>query len=187
MAPPVLGFPPVYEIVTGWKGLLAFWGGLVAHVLILVVLAALSGLTKQTAGVAAAAFGIEAAIYFAIDIAYVFGVELRMNNYFYDANNFPRPIIQRLVLLAMFFVYAAAANTFVVVLPALDAVEMDYWRVAFHSFAIGMFAYANLGLVQAWSYQGFPLELVGTLPLGGGLLSCFSSVLTVLICDSFNN
>ena len=47
---------------------------------------------------------------------------------------------------------------------------------------MGWFAYGNLALVQAWSYPRYPLEIVGIMPLSGGLLSMCTSILTTFIC-----
>ena len=167
--------------------MLALWGGLFTQVSVIVLLAGMSGVTQQAPGTVVAAYFIVMGIYFAIDIVWVMGLEMRLLNYFFDANAFERPSLQRVVLLPTFFLFAAAANTFVVILPTLDAYPdpffVNYWEVAFRAFLLGWFAYGNLALVQAWSYRGYPLEIVGLMPLSGGALSCFSSPLTVLICE----
>ena len=174
-----------FEVASGWPGMLAFWGGLLAQTVAFIVLAVVAGVTTQSPGVAIAAFAIEATFYFLIDVTYVFSVEMRMNTFFYRMSGHPMPSLHRMPFLGLFFVYATAANTIVIVLPALDASSPDYSKVALDGFVMGAFAYANLALVQAWSYKQFPFELVGMLPLSGGVLSASSSLLTVLICDQF--
>ena len=152
----------------------------------IVLLAGLSETSAQPVGVAIAAYFISVAIYLPIDVAWVFVVEMRVFNYFFDRNNYERPTLTRPFLLPTFFLYAAAANTLVVILPALDAAgagEPDYWGVALRGFMMGNFAYANLALVNAWSFPRYPLELVGLMPLSGGAFSCISSLLTTLVCN----
>ena len=67
-----------------------------------------------------AAYFISMAIYFVIDVAWVFGLEMNMLNRWFDKYYYERPSLQRPYLLAVFFVFAAAANTLVVVVPALE-------------------------------------------------------------------
>ena len=179
-----------YILKTGNLGMLALWGGLFAQASVIVLLAGLSETSEQPVGTAIAAYFISMAIYLSVDIAWVMGIELRMLNWFYDQNNFPRPALQRAVLLPVFFLFAAAANTLVIILPALDESNyvwqgVDYWAVALRSFTMGWFAYGNLALVQAWSYPNFPLEIVGLMPLSGGALSMVSSLVTTLIFKQF--
>jgi hypothetical protein len=183
--------PEEYLMPTGYTGMAIFWGGLAAQVGVLVTLGVLADATSQPIGVVLAAYFLSMGIYFAIDLAYVFLFEMRVLNEFLfgeakgDANKngevFVTPGMKRPALLPVFFLYAAAANAFAIVLPALDD-DTDLLAVAFRAFLLGWFAYGNLALVQAWSYRYFPLELVGPLPLSGGALSCAASTLTVLIC-----
>ena len=187
--------PEEYILPTGARGVALFWGGLVAQVAVLVTLGVVSDATSQPLGVVFAAYFLSMGIYFAIDLAYVFLFELPVvNEFVFDAAEreakesggvFMKPAMERGALLPVFFLYAAAANTFVIVLPALETDPLDpriLPTVAFRGFLLGWFAYGNLALVQAWSYRHFPLELVGPLPLSGGALSCATSTLTVLIC-----
>lgn len=176
-----------YELNTGLTGFLTLWVGLFAQASTIVLLAGLSGTSAQPVGVALAAYFISMVIYFLIDVAWVFGLEMRILNYFFDSNYFDRPTLQRAVLLPTFFVFAAAANTFVIILPSLDSIDQDssfsYWGVALRGFTMGWFAYGNLALVQAWSYKGYPLEIVGIMPLSGGALSMITSLLTTYLCE----
>ena len=176
-----------YDLATGWRGMLALWGGLYVQVSLIVLFAGMAGGgTTQPVGTAVAAYFLSAVIYFVFDVAYVYGLEMRVNNWLFDSNGFERPGLQRPILLPTFFLYAAAANTLVVILPALDAAgagEPDYWGVALRGFMMGNFSYANLALVNAWSFPRYPLELVGLMPLSGGAFSCISSLLTTLICS----
>ena len=187
--------PEEYILPTGYPGVALFWGGLAAQVAVLVTLGVVSDATSQPIGVVFAAYFLSMGIYFAIDLAYVFLFELPViNQRVFDAAKrdakkngevFIAPAMKRGALLPVFFLYAAAANTFAVVLPALDTDPLDSSilpTVAFRGFLLGWFAYGNLALVQAWSYRHFPLELVGPLPLSGGALSSATSTLTVLIC-----
>jgi len=178
-----------YEIPTGRVGLLTLWGGLFLQISTIVLLAGLSETSAQTVGTAVAAYFISMAIYFVVDIVWVMGIELRLNNYFFDENEYKRPALQRAVLLPAFFLVAAAANTLVVILPALDESQYDtkfnFWTVALRGFTMGWFAYGNLARVQAWSYRNFPLEIIGVMPLSGGALSMVSSILTTFICKQF--
>ena len=183
--------PEEYILPTGYIGVAIFWGGLAAQVAVLVTLGVVSDATSQPLGVAFAAYFLSMGIYFAIDLAYVFLFELPViNQRVFDAAErdakekggaFVKPAMERGALLPVFFLYAAAANAFAIVLPALDD-DTDLLAVAFRGFLLGWFAYGNLALVQAWSYRHFPLELVGPLPLSGGALSSATSTLTVLIC-----
>lgn len=174
-----------YEIRTGLTGFLTLWVGVAVQISTLVVLAAVSGTSSVPFGVAVAAYWISMAIYFVFDIAWVLAVEQRVLSYFLSRNDHPEPGLERPVLLGIFFLFAAAANTFVVILPGLDERGSDKMlpRVALRAFAMGLFAYANLGLVQAWGSRTFPLEVLGIMPLSGGLLSLCSSLLTTLICE----
>ena len=177
-----------YELKTGTSGIVYFWGGLFAQVSVIVLLAGLAnGSTAQPAGVVVLAFFLSMLFYFLIDVAWVFGVEIRMFNrmneaYGYEVIGDPtRPL-----LLGVFFLFSATANTFVVILPALDEAgigDVDYVTLALRSYLLGWFAYGNLALVQAWTYKNYPLDIVGTMPLSGGALSCFSSLLTAVICS----
>ena len=185
--------PEEYILPTGLRGVALFWGGLAAQVAVLVTLGVVSDATSQPIGVVFAAYFLSMGIYFAIDLAYVFLFEMRvLNEFLFDAAEgdaakdekgkvFMKPELARHALLPVFFLYAAAANAFAIVLPALDD-DTDLLAVAFRAFLLGWFAYGNLALVQAWSYRYFPLELVGPLPLSGGALSCATSTLTVLLC-----
>ena len=183
--------PEEYILPTGYAGVALFWGGLAAQVAVLVTLGVVSAATSQPIGVVFAAYFLSMGIYFAIDLAYVFLFELPViNQRVFDAAKrdarkngevFIAPAMKRGALLPVFFLYAAAANAFAIVLPALDD-DTDLLAVAFRAFLLGWFAYGNLALVQAWSYRHFPLELVGPLPLSGGALSCATSTLTVVIC-----
>ena len=183
--------PEQYKVPTGYTGVAIFWGGLAAQVAVLVTLGVVSDATSQPIGVVFAAYFLSMGIYFAIDLAYVFLFELPVLNDFLftaakrDAKErgevFVTPAMERGALLPVFFLYAAAANAFAIVLPALDD-DTDLLAVAFRGFLLGWFAYGNLALVQAWSYRYFPLELVGPLPLSGGALSCATSTLAVVIC-----
>ena len=176
-----------YDLVTGLTGVLTLWVGAFAQASTIVFFAGMAGVTTQPVGTAFAAFFLSMGIYFAIDIAWVVGLEMGILNYFYKAYNFQELRLTRPVLIAVFFVFAATANTLTVILPALDAAapDPDYWTVALRAFLLGWFSYGNLALVQAWSYPGFPIEIVGIMPLSGGLLSCFSSLLVVLTCAQF--
>jgi uncharacterized membrane protein len=144
-----------------------------------------NGGTAQPVGTVFAAFFICAGIYFLIDIAWVLLLEMRILNWFFDKYDFKRPKLTRGILVPVFFVYAALANSFVVILPALDDAGSgidNTTNTALRAFLLGWFSYGNLALVQAWSYEGYPLEIVGIMPLSGGVLSCVSSLLTVEIC-----
>ena len=176
-----------YDLATDLTGVLTLWVGAFAQVSTIVFLAGMAGVTSQPVGTAFAAYFISMVVYFVIDIVWVLGLEMRILNFFFDANNFTRPKLTRPLLIVIFFFFSATANTLSVILPALDAAapNPDYWAVAFRAFLMGWFSYGNLALVQAWSYPGYPLEIVGIMPLSGGLLSCFSSVITVLICAQF--
>ena len=173
-----------YLLNTGYAGLFALYGGLALQITIFSVLFAISG-TMQTFATVFAAISLCGVIYFVFDVAYVFSIELRLLRYFYDSYEMPsRPGMHRSLLLGVFFIVAALANAFCIVLPELDASgagEADLASVAFRGFVLGFFAYANLALVQAWSYRGFPLELCGLLPVSGGAFSCLSSLLTTII------
>ena len=169
-----------YDLTTRWIGFFTLWGGLMVQLLIIVWLAGLSETSRQSVGTAVAAYFLSMVIYFVIDVARVVGLEMRVNNWFFDQNFYERPSLTRPILLPTFFLFAAAANTFVVILPALDE-GANFWSVALRGFVMGWFAYGNLALVQAWSYPRFPLELVGVMPLSGGVLSMSSSVLTTAV------
>lgn len=171
----------------GVASYVALFGGLAAQLGVLAVLSHMSKLTTQSIGTTAAAFFLSMGVYFVIDVLWVGLIEMRMLNYFYDKHSFPRPKLTRPALIAVFFLFAAAANTIVVVLPTLDNAKdqsPDYWSAALRAFVLGNFAYGNLALVQAWSFPGFPVELIGTLPLSGGALSVASSVTTVAVVHS---
>ena len=174
-----------YEFNTGCGGFLTLWVGLFVQVSTIVLLAGLSETSAQPVGVAIAAYFISVAIYLPIDVAWVFVVEMRVFNYFFDRNNYERPTLTRPFLLPTFFLFAAAALTLVVILPGLDerSEEKMLERVALRGFTLGWFAYGNLTLVQAWSYKRYPLELLGISPLSGGVLCMLSSLFTTLICD----
>ena len=174
-----------YEFNTGLTGLLTLWVGLFVQVSFVVMLAGLSETSSQPVGVAIGAYFISMVIYFLIDLPWVYFIEVKILNYFFDGNYYERPTFNRPILLPVFFLFAAAANTLVVILPALDERGTDKMiaRAALRSFTMGWFAYGNLALVQAWSYKGYPLEIVGIMPLSGGVLSMASSVCTTLICE----
>lgn len=178
-----------YLLRTGWPGMLALWGGLAVQVGAISILAGVSGATNQSPGKATAAFFLVMIIYFVLDVAYVMSVELKLLEYFYDAYDMNcKPALSRPVLVGIFFLYAATANTFAIVLPALDAAgvnEPDYGSTAMRAFLLGWFAYGNLALVQAWSNDRYPLEIVGLIPVSGGAFSCASSVLTLYLCTLF--
>ena len=172
---------------TGIVGYVALFGGLAAQMGVLALLCHMADLTQQNIFTTIAAYGISMGVYIVVDVAWVAGIEMRMLNYFNDFYSFPRLKLTRPPLIVVFFFFAAMANTLVVILPALDAAaggEPAYWTVALRAFTLGWYSYGNLALVQAWSYPGFPLELVGTLPLSGGALSAASSIATVAILSS---
>lgn len=172
-----------YELLTGLPGFLTLWLGAFLQVSTIVLLAGVSETSEQSPGIAVLAYFLSAVIYFAIDAPWVFFIEQRWFNYLFDTYGFERPGLTRGILLPVFFVFAAAANTLVVILPALD--EGDAWvptRVMLRGFTMGWFSYGNLALVQAWSYKGYPLEIVGIMPMSGGVFSMVSSIATTYIC-----
>ena len=173
-----------YDLATGLTGVLTLWVGAFAQVSTIVFFAGMADLTAQPVGTAVAAFFISMLTYFLIDIAWVVGLEMHILNYFYKMYDFQELALTRPVLIAVFFLFSATANTVTVILPALDmpTPTPDYWTAALRAFVLGWFSYGNLALVQAWSYPRFPLEIVGIMPLSGGFLSCFSSLITVFIC-----
>lgn len=175
----------VYTIYTGQRGWAIFLGGLFVQAAIIAELAGLSEVSQQPLGIGVAAFFICAAVYFVIDVAWVFCIEMTILNWMFDEAGYERPKLTRMLLLPTFFVYASLANTLVVILPALDEGMNginNFWTVGLRAFCLGWFSYGNLALVQAWSYKRYPLEIVGIMPLSGGLLSFSSSLITYGIC-----
>ena len=175
-----------YELETGAVGFVTLWGGLFTQLFVIALLLGITnGGTTQPIATAFAALGLCGGIYILIDVAWVFGLEIHILNWFFDENQYKRPKLTRSLLVPVFFVYATMANTFAIILPALDEAESgadNLAQVALRAFLLGWFSYGNLALVQAWSYERYPLEIVGIMPLSGGALSCVSSVSTVAIC-----
>ena len=163
---------------------------IVAQIALLVGLGLAADTFTLDAGKAIAAYFLSAAIYFAIDIAWVAGVELHLIRIINGFYNFDEFLLQRPYLIIVFFVYAAAANTIIVIVPALqtaiDTTTINYADVAWKAFALGNFAYANLALVTAWQLPNYPLELCAFLPLSGGCLSMLSSLSVVAFLAQFS-
>ena len=171
-------------IESGAAGAFALYGGIVGQFTVVLVLALLGGMSSQPLSTQAAALGLSIVIYFTMDITYVYCFEMRVLNFFYDAAAFPRPQLQRVILLPAFFLVACGCLSTVVILPALDeagAGDLNLLAVALRGFLVGHFAYANLSFVNTWSFPRYPLEFTGMLPLSGGVLCCLTSLFTTLI------
>jgi uncharacterized membrane protein len=127
--------------------------------------------------------------YVVLDLVWVFLVELRILAMLMGPANLQgfRQMkeygVQEVTLLLLFFVYAAACNFIVIVLPSLDhwQGQYDLRYVGGKAFTMGCFSYVNLSLIMAVQIRNYPIIVFGLTGLSGGALSAASSVVGVII------
>ena len=84
----------------------------------------------------------------------------------------------RLPMLMLFYPLAAASNLFLVILPSLNhvGVEYNYFSCAFRAMVNGVWAYGAIGVFKSITFPRYPLELAALSFLWGPLLSLGASL-----------